>query len=85
MRMSASKSEEMRLDRSAQRTVDQPNNYIKPAAEARKHAQFARETPQPRHSGREKLDLAAKRYQNRTEDILLGECRSRWVVRLESC
>ena len=29
--------------------------YIKPAAEARKHAQFAREMPQPRHSGHKNL------------------------------
>ncbi|MDU9004051.1 type II toxin-antitoxin system RelE/ParE family toxin [Sedimentitalea todarodis] len=72
---SATKSEEKRLDRSTQSTVDQPNNYIKPAAEARKHAQFAREMPQPRHSGHEKLDLDAKRYQNQLVGVLLGECR----------
>jgi hypothetical protein len=49
------KSREKRLDQSAQGGVDQPNNYIKPAAEARKHAQFAREMPQPRHSGHKNL------------------------------
>ena len=49
------KFREKRLDQFAQRGVDQPTNDIKPAAEARKQAQFVREKPQPRHSGHENL------------------------------
>ena len=63
------------LDWSVQRGGDQTKTRINPAAETRIHAQFARQKPEPRHSGPEKLDRRAKCRKNDKDCVLLGECR----------
>jgi hypothetical protein len=75
MMTSAPKSERTRLDWSVQNDVDPISIPITPAAEATNHAQFARQMPEPRHSGPKKLDRGAKLQQHQDEGVLLGECR----------
>jgi hypothetical protein len=78
MMTSATKSERTRLDWSVQNDVDPISIPITPAAEATNHAQFARQMPEPRHSGPKKLDRGAKLQQHQDQGVLLGECRFRW-------
>lgn len=69
------KSRGKRLERSVQSRVDHTKIRINSAAEARNHAQFARDMPQPRHSGHKKLDRRTKWRQPENDGVLLGECR----------
>ena len=80
MTMSAIKPERKRLDWSVQTSVDQTKIRINPAAETRNHAQFARQMPEPRHSVPKRLDRCAKRQQNATVDVLLGESRFEYLA-----
>jgi len=66
------KFREKRLNQFAHRGVDQPTNDIKPAAEARKHAQFAREKPQPRLSGHKNLIAMQNGITNERRVCYLG-------------
>jgi len=75
MRTSAIKSEEKRLRWFAPTGVDQTKSWAKPLDEARNRVQFARQPPEPPHDVTTRLEPGAKRYQYRTEGVLLGECR----------
>jgi len=85
MRMSASKSEEKRLDRAVRTFADQTESRLIPAAETRNHAQLEHQMPRHRHSVTKRLDLRPKQRHRAGDRILLGECWfSRYISNLGS-
>lgn len=80
MRKTAAKTEETRLDGSAQTEVDQTESRAKPAADARNLAQFARQMPEQQHNSDRGLDRRDKYRQHPTEGVLLGECRLKSLI-----
>ncbi|MDU8910999.1 hypothetical protein [Aestuariicoccus sp. MJ-SS9] len=72
---SATKSEQTRLDWSAQWGAYPSENRINPAAKATIHAQFALLMPEPPNCGHMKLDQCPKSPQHGTVGVLLGEFR----------
>jgi len=69
------KTEETRLDRSAQTDVDQTEIRAQPAIETRNRAQVGRHMPKNWQSLPQTADRNAIPLQRGLEDVLLGECR----------
>ena len=75
MRVSASKSEEKRLDGAVQTSANQTESRTDSTAGTRNHAQLARRMPSQRHGVLKRIDRGPKQRQYAGERILLGECR----------
>ena len=77
MTMSATNPEGKRLRWFVPTAVDQIKSSDKPVEGANNRPQFVRLMPEPPYGAANRLDLDAKRYQHRTEGILLGECQDK--------
>lgn len=69
------KSEQKRLDSSAQTAVHQPQTPINPTFENRSSAQVVPQVPEPPYCLPQRVDQSAEQQQYAEEGILLGECR----------
>lgn len=79
MTMATIKSEEKRLDSSANAGAKWVKTRINPAVETKNRIQFARHTPDTPHGASERLDQHVKRRQGQREGVLLGECRIKYL------
>jgi hypothetical protein len=75
MRVSASKSEEKRLDRAVQTSANQTESRTGFTAGTKNYVQLARRMPRPRHGVLKRLDPGPKQRQLVGECVLLRECR----------
>lgn len=75
MRMSASRSEEKRLNRAVQICADQTESRADPTSVTRNRARLALQMPRNWHRAPKKLDCYAIRRQHHKDGVLLGECR----------